>query len=310
MGLGLCCEEAARIILSSDEPFELVPTDEDFAVCLDDQEKEMFDEREELFSIIRDRSVSVFERMERIASKYSFELQDLFPEKLKDLYLSLERLCEKWTDLLLSIARFDPKSSILSDKEYSICFEQLLCYLIFRHFADGMYDERYIARIKFALSGVFLVASLCDGIDDANAFDILLFTEVGSEGLDYQFCNMMINYDLPWNPMRIEQRIGRIDRRGQISEFVNIYNLITSGTVDADIYTRCLLRIGVFEKSIGECEEILGEIGRQVERIAQIGAQLCCDLIHILRVFAICGILFHSVWRLKTQIHIFSCFFF
>lgn len=104
--------------------------------------------------------------------------------------------------------------------------------------------------------------------EDADAFDILLFTEVGSEGLDYQFCNMMINYDLPWNPMRIEQRIGRIDRRGQTSEFVNIYNLITSDTVDADIYTRCLLRIGVFEKSIGECEEILGEIGRQVERIA------------------------------------------
>lgn len=104
--------------------------------------------------------------------------------------------------------------------------------------------------------------------DDANALDILLFTEVGSEGLDYQFCNTMINYDLPWNPMRIEQRIGRIDRRGQTSEFVNIYNLITSSTVDADIYNRCLLRIGVFEKSIGECEEILGEIGRQAEHIA------------------------------------------
>lgn len=103
---------------------------------------------------------------------------------------------------------------------------------------------------------------------DEKALDILLFTEVGSEGLDYQFCNMMINYDLPWNPMRIEQRIGRIDRRGQTSEFVNIYNLVTSNTVDADIYTRCLCRIGVFEKSIGECEEILGEIGQKVERIA------------------------------------------
>lgn len=103
---------------------------------------------------------------------------------------------------------------------------------------------------------------------DARALDILLFTEVGSEGLDYQFCNTMINYDLPWNPMRIEQRIGRIDRRGQKSEYVNIYNLITSGTIDADIYHRCLMRIGVFEKSIGECEEILGEIGQQIEQIA------------------------------------------
>lgn len=104
--------------------------------------------------------------------------------------------------------------------------------------------------------------------ENPEAIDVLLFTEVGSEGLDYQFCDTMINYDLPWNPMRIEQRIGRIDRRGQQSEAVNIYNVITSGTVDADIYDRCLLRIGVFEGSIGECEEILGEIGRQIELIA------------------------------------------
>ena len=100
-----------------------------------------------------------------------------------------------------------------------------------------------------------------------DALDILLFTEVGSEGLDYQFCDTMINYDLPWNPMRIEQRIGRIDRRGQKSEAVNIYNIITADTVDADIYSRCLKRIGIFERSIGECEEVLGAIGAQIEQI-------------------------------------------
>lgn len=104
--------------------------------------------------------------------------------------------------------------------------------------------------------------------DDNDAIDILLFTEVGSEGLDYQFCDMMINYDLPWNPMRIEQRIGRIDRRGQQSETVGIYNMITNGTVDADIYYRCLMRIGIFESSIGECEEILGDIATQLDQIA------------------------------------------
>ncbi len=104
--------------------------------------------------------------------------------------------------------------------------------------------------------------------DNPNALDMLLFTEVGSEGLDYQFCDTMINYDLPWNPMRIEQRIGRIDRRGQQSEYVSIYNIITADTVDADIYDRCLSRIGIFERSIGECEEVLGSIGAQIEQIA------------------------------------------
>jgi len=107
--------------------------------------------------------------------------------------------------------------------------------------------------------------------DDPHAIDILLFTEVGSEGLDYQFCDMMINYDLPWNPMAIEQRIGRIDRRKQESEKVTIVNAITEGTVDADIYDRCYAKIGIFESSIGECEEILGEIGEDLTKIAMDG---------------------------------------
>lgn len=104
---------------------------------------------------------------------------------------------------------------------------------------------------------------------EQDALDILLFSEVGCEGLDYQFCDCIVNYDLPWNPMRIEQRIGRVDRKGQASDTVLIYNLITPGTVDADIYDRCLLRIGVFNASIGGSEEILGNITRELRDIAE-----------------------------------------
>lgn len=118
-------------------------------------------------------------------------------------------------------------------------------------------DERLILRSRFELPK-----------ENPDAIDVMLFSEVGCEGLDYQFCDVMINYDLPWNPMKIEQRIGRIDRRGQKSEVVLIYNLITPNTVDADIYNRCLLRIGVFEQSIGDCEEILGDIHREIQNIA------------------------------------------
>ena len=103
---------------------------------------------------------------------------------------------------------------------------------------------------------------------DPHAIDVLLFSEVGCEGLDYQFCDCMINFDLPWNPMRVEQRIGRIDRHGQKSEFVSIYNLITPGTVDADIFERCLLRIGIFEQALGASEEILGKITADIQEIA------------------------------------------
>ena len=104
---------------------------------------------------------------------------------------------------------------------------------------------------------------------ERDSLDLMLFSEVGCEGLDYQFCDCIVNYDLPWNPMKVEQRIGRIDRRGQESESVTIVNLITPGTVDADIYERCLLRIGVFESALGGNEEILGEITTELRGIAE-----------------------------------------
>lgn len=117
-------------------------------------------------------------------------------------------------------------------------------------------EDRYRARQCFLMDR-----------DERDALDVLLFSEVGCEGLDYQFCDTMINYDLPWNPMRIEQRIGRIDRRGQKSDTVRIYNLITEDTIDATIYARCLSKIGVFEASIGDCSEILGDITDQIMKI-------------------------------------------
>ena len=86
---------------------------------------------------------------------------------------------------------------------------------------------------------------------------ILLSSEVGSEGLDMQFCNSMVNYDLPWNPMVVEQRIGRIDRFGQKSPVVNIYNFIVAGSIQEEIYIRLLERIGIFQGTVGDMEAIL-----------------------------------------------------
>ncbi len=119
-------------------------------------------------------------------------------------------------------------------------------------------DERIELRERFEKSK-----------EERASLDVMLFSEVGCEGLDYQFCDCIVNYDLPWNPMKIEQRIGRIDRKGQKGEHVTIINLITPGTVDADIYERCLLRIGVFESAMGGSEEILGEITTELREIAE-----------------------------------------
>ncbi|MBX6721661.1 MAG: DEAD/DEAH box helicase family protein, partial [Dactylosporangium sp.] len=99
-------------------------------------------------------------------------------------------------------------------------------------------------------------------------FEILLLSEVGSEGLDFEFCNVLVNYDLPWNPMRVEQRIGRLDRFGQENEKIFIYNMHVPGTIETDIFQRLYDRIGVFSRSIGELEPILrDELGDITRRI-------------------------------------------
>src|SRR5690606_32665390 len=94
---------------------------------------------------------------------------------------------------------------------------------------------------------------------------IIVSTEVGSEGLDLQFCNAVVNYDLPWNPMRVEQRIGRIDRYGQSSPKVAVVSLYANGTIDTRILSRLYERIGVFEASIGELDPILGPEVRELQ---------------------------------------------
>jgi superfamily II DNA or RNA helicase len=88
---------------------------------------------------------------------------------------------------------------------------------------------------------------------------ILLSSEVGAEGLDFQFCDILVNYDLPWNPMQVEQRIGRLDRFGQEHERIRIYNFYIEDTIETRIFQRLYDRIQLFEHSIGDLEAILGE---------------------------------------------------
>ena len=93
---------------------------------------------------------------------------------------------------------------------------------------------------------------------------ILLCTESGGEGRNLQFCNTLINFDIPWNPMAIEQRIGRIDRIGQTRE-VFIFNLVTSGTIEDAVLRILDEKINMFELVVGEVGAILGEVDEQQE---------------------------------------------
>ena len=93
---------------------------------------------------------------------------------------------------------------------------------------------------------------------------MLLSSEVGSEGVDLQFSSIVVNYDLPWNPMRLEQRIGRVDRLGQTSQKVMILNLVYEGTIDKRIYERLYERLAIGQRALGEMEAILGKPIREL----------------------------------------------
>lgn len=95
---------------------------------------------------------------------------------------------------------------------------------------------------------------------------VLLSTEVGGEGIDLQFCWAIINYDLPWNPMRIEQRIGRVDRLGQTSSKVFIWNLLYDDTIDSRIYRRLYEKLDLCRKALGDFEPIVGERMSKITR--------------------------------------------
>ena len=97
-------------------------------------------------------------------------------------------------------------------------------------------------------------------------FQVLLASEVAGEGLDFEHCHVLINYDLPWNPMRIEQRIGRCDRLGQRSDKVHVGSLASVGTIEERILSRLYSRLHVFEQALGDMEIILGEEVASFER--------------------------------------------
>lgn len=95
---------------------------------------------------------------------------------------------------------------------------------------------------------------------------VMLSSEVGGEGVDLQFSWVVINYDLPWNPMRVEQRIGRVDRLGQESEKVLIWNLFYADTIDARIYECLYDKLDLCRNALGDFEAILGE---EIEKLTR-----------------------------------------
>ncbi len=97
---------------------------------------------------------------------------------------------------------------------------------------------------------------------------ILIATEAGAEGRNFQFCHMLINYDLPWNPMTVEQRIGRIDRMGQ-ENTVMVFNFCVKDSIEERVLDVLERRINLFEATVGGLDPILGDVAGDLREIMQ-----------------------------------------
>jgi superfamily II DNA or RNA helicase len=130
------------------------------------------------------------------------------------------------------------------------------------HLADRLAKAGIsLARFDSTLSGPQKDAAIAAFRDQAS---VLLSTQSGGEGRNIQFCNTLINFDLPWNPMAIEQRIGRIDRIGQSRE-VFVFNLVTRGTLEERVLALLDEKISMFELVVGEVGAILGGLEEERE---------------------------------------------
>ncbi|MBO0763908.1 MAG: DEAD/DEAH box helicase [Hyphomicrobiaceae bacterium] len=130
------------------------------------------------------------------------------------------------------------------------------------HVGERLAEEGLtFARFDGTLKGPEKDAAIAEFRDRA---PILLCTQSGGEGRNIQFCNTLINFDVPWNPMAIEQRIGRIDRIGQDRE-VFVFNLVTRGTLEEHVLALLEEKIAMFELVVGEVGAILGALEEERE---------------------------------------------
>lgn len=109
------------------------------------------------------------------------------------------------------------------------------------------------------LHGEMEKQEVLQAFESSEGAGVLLSSEVAAEGVDLQFANLLVNYDLPWNPARIEQRVGRIDRIGQEAKRIRIWNLVYANSLDERVYRGLIDALGLFQRALGSAEAILGE---------------------------------------------------
>ena len=181
------------------------------------------------------------------ASLYEISRIDRVIELLKRI--SLDSKARIFVEQLHELFRDDTNCKVIVFTE----FRETQDFLIELCEAEGWSAHRFHGQLNARRKD-----DAIDSFRDGSGPQVLVSTEAGGEGRNFQFAHILVNYDLPWNPMRIEQRIGRVDRIGQ-DHPVTIFNFHVQGTIEGRILDVLEQRIHLFEESIGGLDPILGE---------------------------------------------------
>lgn len=208
--------------------------------------------------------------------------------KFADHLLAELNYLDSFISDLRSLSQGDSKVNQLKD-ELSRIFRQRPTVIIFTQYTDTMDYLReqlqtvyrgqiacYSGRggeIWQGMTWMLTTKELVKNQFREGEIKILLCTESASEGLNLQTCGVLINYDMPWNPMRVEQRIGRIDRIGQTYDEVWIYNYFYRDTIEDRIYQALKDRINWFEDVVGTLQPILADVTKVTRDLAMLSAE-------------------------------------
>lgn len=185
--------------------------------------------------------------LEKIKQNCALDVQKKVNQLLEELMaLEVNAKAEKVYEL---IQQADDKVIIFTEYEASQLFLQ--SFLLQKGISSVPFNGRFSKNKRDWMKQLFKEKA-----------QVLIATESGSEGINLQFCNTVINYDLPWNPMKLEQRIGRVHRIGQ-EKPVHVYNLAVQDTIEDHILTVLYEKIDVFENVIGELDELLSRFDQQ-----------------------------------------------
>ena len=176
--------------------------------------------------------------------------------KIEQLHQDLRSILTR-RETVLIFTQYTDTMDYLRDQLREVYGSQVACY-------SGRGGERWNGT-TWARTTKEVIKNL---FQQGQEIKILLGTEAASEGLNLQACGVLINFDMPWNPMRVEQRIGRLDRIGQQHEVVWIRNYFYEETVEATIYRRLEDRIDWFETVLGELQPILARVATAIRAVA------------------------------------------